>query len=578
MPDPVLPLVGFAFGCIGFLATVRNGVSTLLNDRDNFKQFGHELVPLICEVAALSSKVNNWRRLWRLYDGVPKDLARVYWGVQGGQLMLALLASTDVAGKQIRDEFRTTYAPIIYETESRRRIDGSSNDPMQVSNETNEEQLERYIKRYKRGFGVSGKWSTTIFRGPLFRKHLDMLASNVKKLEENSICEFVHEWDCDASEAEEKAADVGTQSLLTRLATKSAETSEALLELLSSVDTLRLDYPVDQYYGIPAERRGETLTARAGNGAFPYYVQLTRNPPASDALKIAIESVLPNAHTNWCSDFEHGVLSWRSSSHGDSLFMRSTCHRATFKLRKGEGWTHGSEALRMFLSSTAPEDLLQSLHGDFSKRDRVKLAYELAESVLIFLKTNWYSRLCSCAVHRVCVDEAEEEYEFYFRVNNLRHLEPDSGQTRPTKQWCEEELVNMHIHRLGVLLVEIALGTSVREVAYNPQTRKVEIELSQDSSLPSDQGEDLPPRKVARRVEKAAGEDFSLAVDYCLRHGMRPNEIGPEELKRFYNKVVAPWVDHLYLLNFATDCALGCISTTTNKSSAKQELFEADHA
>jgi hypothetical protein len=573
MPDPVLPVVGFALGCMAFLATVRNGIATILNDRDNFKQSGRDLVPLICEVAAISSRVNNWRRFWRFYDGVPKSLPTVYLGVQGGRRMLTLLASIDLASRQMRDEFRTIYAHIIYKTKSRTRHDGCLSESSKVSNEANEKQLERYIRRYKRWFGVSGKLSITLFRGSLFRKHLDNLAGKVKMLEDDSLFEFVHEWECDASEAQKNAAEVGTQFFLSHLATRSAKTSEALLELLSSVDNLRLDCPIDHYYGIEAERRKETLAARAGNGGFPYYVQLSRNPPASDALKIAIESVLPNDRKVWCSDFEQGVLSWRSSVSGDSLFMRPKSQTATFRLKRIDGWTHGSVALRASLSSTDPEDLLESLHGDFSKRNRVKLAYELAESALIFLKTKWYSRLCGCALHCVCVDELEEEYEFYFRTNNLHHLEPECGQTQPTKQWCEEELVNMHIQRLGVMLVEIALGTSVTEVAYNQKTRKVELDLCQDTSLPPDQVHDLPPRKIARRVEKAAGEDFSLAVDYCLRHGREPGEIGAEELERFYNKVVAPWVDHLCLPKMRLIVPLGCIFTTTNKSYSEMGTF-----
>jgi hypothetical protein len=458
MPDPVLPAVGFAFGSIAFLATVRNGISTILNDRDNFKQFGRELVPLICELAAISSRVNNWRRFWRFYNGVPESLPKVYWGVQGGRRMLELLTSIDLASSQIRNEFRTTYGRIIYETKSSTGHGVCPSESSKVSPEANEKQLERYIRRYERRFGVGGKLSITLFRGPLFRKHLDNLAGKVRMLEDDSLYEFVHEWECDASEAQKNAAEVGTQFFLSHLATRSAKTSESLLELLSSVENLRLDYPIDQYYGIEPERRQETLAHRAGNGAFPYYIQLSRNPPASDALKIAIESVLPNGSQTWCSDFEQGVLSWRGSVSGDSLFMRPSSRTATFRLKRIDGWTHGSVALRASLSSIDPEDLLQSLHGDFSKRNRVKLAYELAESALIFLKTKWYSRLCGCALHCVCVDELEEEYEFYFRANSLHHLEPKCGQTQPTKQWCEEELANMHIQRLGVLLVEIALG------------------------------------------------------------------------------------------------------------------------
>jgi hypothetical protein len=189
---------------------------------------------------------------------------------------------------------------------------------------------------------------------------------------------------------------------------------------------------------------------------------------------------------------------------------------------------------------TEPEDFLQSLHGDFAKRDRIKLAYELAESAMVFLKTNWYSRLCSCTIQQVCIDEATEEYEYCLRMSEIRHLAPESGEMQSTRQWCREELLDMHVPRLGILLVEIALGSVISDVAYDPVTGKVWLDLAGDSGLASDEAQELSPRKVARRVEKAAGEDFSLAVEYCLQHGIRPQEVGIIDIERFYNRVVAP--------------------------------------
>jgi hypothetical protein len=217
--------------------------------------------------------------------------------------------------------------------------------------------------------------------------------------------------------------------------------------------------------------------------------------------------------------------------------MRPESRRATFKVTQVEGNVRDPEILRVLFSSSQPEDFVNSLHGDFSRRDRIKLAYELAESTLIFMKTTWYSQLCSCAVHRICIDEVEEEYEYYFRINNTCHFEPGTGETRSTKQWCEEKLIHMHIYRLGVLLVEIALGKAVAEVACDHATNRLDIDLGEEAAV---HPRDLPPRKVAQRVERAAGEDFSMAVRYCLSHGMRPEEIGRKELERFFDEVVAP--------------------------------------
>lgn len=127
-----------------------------------------------------------------------------------------------------------------------------------------------------------------------------------------------------------------------------------------------------------------------------------------------------------------------------------------------------------------PRRTLEFPNADFSERERIKLAYELAESALIFLQTKGCSQLCSCAVSCACVDVRTEEHEFYFRVNDICHLEPEFRETRPTKHWCEEELQHAR-SAVGSLVSENCSWISVTEVAYNHKTKKIELNLSLDS-------------------------------------------------------------------------------------------------
>jgi hypothetical protein len=534
MPDAVLPILGFVFGSVGFLTTVRNGVTLILNDRDSFGRFGNDLVPLLCEVTSLSRRIERWRKLWKIHDGAPWELIRVYWGVQGGQRMLALLARTELTCREIEKEFESRYGEARYEAETG---PGVLSEQELLSSEANEARLDNHTRRWKRKFGVGGHTSNALLQGPLFRKHLDFLGNCVSRLEGDAILEFIQEWDCDENKAKNYATRVGTKFLLTRLATNSARTTEALLELLSPVNNFGVDFQVGNWHQAVAEYRDEALASCAGRGSFAYYFRIRRTAPTPDVLKLTIDAVTSRNEQSLLSSFEHGVLAWGPNPQNAVMYMRPESHRATFKVTQVEGSVQDPEILRVLFSSSQSEDFMNSLHSDFSRRDRIKLAYELAESVLIFMKTTWYSQLCSCAVHRICIDEVEEEYEYYFRINNTRHFEPGTGEIGPTKQWCEEELIHMHIYRLGVLLVEIALGKAVAEVACDHATNRLEIDLGEGTAA---HPQDLPPRKVARRVEKAAGEDFSMAVKYCLSHGKRPEAIGPKDLGRFFNEVVAP--------------------------------------
>src|SRR2546423_1847675 len=151
MPDVVLPIVSFTFGSVGFLATVRNGITLILNDRDSFKRFGKDLVPHLSEVTSLSRRIERWRKLWKIHDGAPSGLPRVYWGVRGGQRMLALLTTTESTCREIKDEFESCYGEARYEAENK---PGVLSEQELLSSEANEARLASHTKRWKRKFGV----------------------------------------------------------------------------------------------------------------------------------------------------------------------------------------------------------------------------------------------------------------------------------------------------------------------------------------------------------------------------------------------------------------------------------------
>lgn len=116
--------------------------------------------------------------------------------------MWAFKTSVDVACQRILDEFKSKYGKIVYPNEAHLRKDRTANNSAQLSSTASGERLERHIQHYKERFGGGVRLSNSLFRGLLFRKHLDALASKVKRLEENAITEFTREWECDASEAQ----------------------------------------------------------------------------------------------------------------------------------------------------------------------------------------------------------------------------------------------------------------------------------------------------------------------------------------------------------------------------------------
>ena len=185
-------------------------------------------------------------------------------------------------------------------------------------------------------------------------------------------------------------------------------------------------------------------------------------------------------------------------------------------------------------------DFAQNLHGEFSKPERTRFAYELAECALLFLRTEWFSELCSCCIYRLENDDLKTV--FTVRVNKLSHadhIDPQTGQSCNQTQWCEQELRRTHIRRLGVLLTEIAIGSPVFEVAFNGLKNDVEIDfdvgMSESGTIRAAHFKD-----ILRRVGRESSEDFMDAVGYCLKQGTTPRDVAQADLESFYDHVVEP--------------------------------------
>ncbi|MCJ1404070.1 hypothetical protein MMC11_007295 [Xylographa trunciseda] len=541
MADPVLPIVGFVFGVVGFLATVRNGASTILNDVDQFKQHGWNLVPLLCEIELYTGQLEIWRCFWKIHERIPAQLLEEYWGVFGARRLEALLASIDATARNVREEFSRRYGHVRYAPSGR-------SEYATISEERRQRRLDRYVKRYKKEYPLLARLDTSLFRSPLFRRHLDALKASISELQEAAIVEYRQEWLCDTHQIPDHVNQTGTQFLLTHLAKMSAGRSQSLLKIVADADALIIDLRVDQGYGVPVTNRSQVWATRAGGGLFPYHFQikcLATDPFTT--LDTTVEMASGGAQNDSLPSIEEAVsLSLTISPNADMsegiINFGSSTGFISFNLHGVTRTTQTSEVLRTILLKSRSCDLLESLHGDFSLIDRIKLAYELAETSLILLKTQWFQGLCSCAIRTAMIKAAEEDdedtTEFRLRMTHIEHLDPDTGELETWRQFCEEDLAGMHIRRLGILFIEIALGQPVIDAGYDSIRQRVEIDLA-DSTAP-DGTRAYTPRETAEKIRKAAGEDFSMAVEYCLRQGTKPEDISQPQLERFYNKVVAP--------------------------------------
>ena len=87
-----LSIIGLVLGSVGFIATLRNGIQTVLHDADAFKAQPEVLEPLAAKLSLLSIKIETWQSFWHIHNGSPGELFSSYWGERGSRDIRRLLS------------------------------------------------------------------------------------------------------------------------------------------------------------------------------------------------------------------------------------------------------------------------------------------------------------------------------------------------------------------------------------------------------------------------------------------------------------------------------------------------------
>jgi hypothetical protein len=518
MADPVLPVVGVAIAAIGLLVNVRNGIDMIIRDKDRIKDFVITDVALAgSKVTILSNQLELWKRLWLITDHTPRTLFEAYWGKTGADRVHDALELTEHISREIESEFASKYGRVQAEAQERIQRSGLLAKHEQTSEGKRQKRLQARIDAFNLNYRPTRRARLVLFNSPTFQRHLKELQESIESLELLSVSEFSlhHNFIYDA----EVAGKIGLKSHLIFLA-RAARSSVDLVEWCKRQNlppTMAIDLHLDLAYG-SMQPRHEYIAQRANQNGFPYYLRVCNDANVEDEDRYM--GFLVENETKFESlknHLEQLRVDHESGSDGDALALSTESMRNVLSIRH--------------------QNLLESLHHQFSLPERYKLAYEISESALVMLASTSFCELCVCTLRRYYLGDAENDHEYYIRVNNAHEeLETPPGDVHVADRWCRRELLGMHIRRLGVVLTEICTGAVVRNVRYDPQSKEVRMTIIDGS----DQSIDCSPEKVADLVKDAAGVDLSGAVYYCLRRDITPERVGEKDLLAFYNRVVAP--------------------------------------
>ncbi|MCJ1243287.1 hypothetical protein MMC30_000484 [Trapelia coarctata] len=147
-------------------------------------------------------------------------------------------------------------------------------------------------------------------------------------------------------------------------------------------------------------------------------------------------------------------------------------------------------------------------HEKFPVRERLELAYKVAECGLLLLGTSWLANISSKRVQRVSRPGPDQRRRYILEAgretNELDSVEPQT-------------------FNVGVLLTEIATAQPVlRIMRFEMGNRNVELDLVM-SSLRDGVVEQRKFRaaQVIKRVDEHMGQRYSEAVEFCLQQSQK---------------------------------------------------------
>ena len=147
-------------------------------------------------------------------------------------------------------------------------------------------------------------------------------------------------------------------------------------------------------------------------------------------------------------------------------------------------------------------------HEKFPVRERLELAYKVAECGLLLLGTSWLANISSKRVQRVSRPGTDQRRRYILEAGRETH---------------DLDLVEPQTFNVGVLLTEIATAQPVlRIMRFEMVDHSVELDLVMNSLRDSVvEQRKFRAAQVVKRVDEHMGQHYGEAVEFCLQQSQK---------------------------------------------------------
>lgn len=530
--EPTLPtsaaITAFVMTVISWCGMLRTGVQLIHDDIKDSRSYKKEIKEMVDDLGRQNRKLDQWRKQWFFWEETPDSLHLQFWGKAEYSTIKIKLESMRAHYIQGEKELR----PFAKLTET----------------QWNSMKLPKRIIRIGQFISMKRKYVLNL---------IEKMAKILKELDDAARDGWQRDWPDSRKKTDGDFAQVqrnGIGHLLMRIAMRTHDYTEILWESCHfAQESLTTEMDLDIFGASLADSRdkcSEAITKAAAESLTTLTI-LTRGAQLQMAEMTRVctkqSDISTQSNVTALVDALSHVVNGSQECH---FIARSGLVFHVFKSRRhhygpGSGMR---ETFREIQSRNSPPRFTNAaLLGSISK---FKIAFELAQACLLFLRTTWFSEICTCGIFcgkpsDVC---DELQYDFTLQFGNVDHRPARWAGTRVRNCWGQVQqnwnFLTKPIRRLALLLIEVTLGTTVLETQCDTTGAFTFITFVEGE--PSD----LRKKRhsldhVMENVRLAAhkSRSFKRAVRYCTTAQLpqTPDDTQMKELlAKFYWDVVVP--------------------------------------
>lgn len=503
MTDPVLPggaaIAAFVMTVISWYGMLRTGVQLIHNDIKDSKTYKRDVDEMVQDLGRQDRKLERWKKQWLVWEETPESLLLEFWG-------------------------ETEYKTIEVKLEGmKEHCEEGAKNLRDFANITESKWTAMKLARRKY---LKTKFIWT--KKKYLQELLEKMAKALKDLDDAAKDGWQRDWPHKSNDVDfAQVHRTGIGHLLVPIAMRTHDYTETLWQSCHFArETLTTELDLDVFGASIVnswDKHSETIVKAAAEKRATLTI-LTRSAALqmAEMTRVCIRQSDASSNPNVTAlvDALSRVL---NGSEECQFIARPGLAFDVFKSKRqcyGPGTGMRVPFREIQAQNQPPNFTNRALLGSISK---FRVAFELAQACLLFLRTSWFSDICSCGIRcgkpsDVC---DELQYDFTLQLGHAEHQPAQWAGTQVPDCWGQAphhwNVLTKPLRRLGLLLIEITLGTTVLATQCDASGAIVSVTFVEGE--PDELRRKIHPiDQVMENVRLAAHKSRSYkgAVKYCV--------------------------------------------------------------